>query len=119
MPGQAPHPKWAFSEAAVLCLRDHPPAQTDLARMANKHGTGNALTGPTPQWAHAVDDRRTHHVVFERAPCCQRSGRGAAAPPAERDTPGMHLQDALDTAAAAGALNTKARRDRDTLSPAL
>jgi hypothetical protein len=119
MPGQAPHRKWAVSEAAVLCLRDHPPAQTDLACMANKHGTGNALTGLDPKWAHADDDRCTRHVVFERAPCCQRSDRGAAAPRAERDTPGMHLQDALDTVAAAAALNAKVRLGRDTLCPAL
>jgi len=31
----------------------------------------------------------------------------------------MHLQDALDTAAAAAALNAKVRLGRDTLSPAL
>jgi transposase len=36
--------KWAFSEAAVLFLRDHPAGQTYLARIARKHGKGKALT---------------------------------------------------------------------------
>ena len=36
--------KWAFSEAAVLFLRNHPAGQKYLARVENKHGTGKALT---------------------------------------------------------------------------
>jgi transposase len=36
------HLKWAFSEAAVLFLRDHPAAQKYLARLENKHGKGKA-----------------------------------------------------------------------------
>src|SRR5262249_58147987 len=31
------HLKWAFAEAAVLCLRDHPAAQKYLARLEQKH----------------------------------------------------------------------------------
>jgi transposase len=38
------HLKWAFSEAAVLCLRDHPAGQKLLARLEKKHGKGKALT---------------------------------------------------------------------------
>src|SRR5512132_4588564 len=38
------HLKWAFSEAAVLCLRDNPAAQKLLARLEQKHGKGKALT---------------------------------------------------------------------------
>jgi transposase len=38
------HLKWAFSEAAVLCLRDNPPAQQLLARLEKKHSKGKALT---------------------------------------------------------------------------
>lgn len=34
--------QWAFSEAAVLCLRDHPAGQPDLARLEKKHGPGQA-----------------------------------------------------------------------------
>jgi transposase len=36
--------KWAFSEAAVLCLRKNPAAQKYLTRIAKKHGQGKALT---------------------------------------------------------------------------
>ena len=38
------HLKWAFSEAAVLFLRNNPAAQKYLARLEHKHGQGKALT---------------------------------------------------------------------------
>jgi hypothetical protein len=38
------HLKWAFSEAAVLCLRRNPAAQQYVARLAHKHGKAKALT---------------------------------------------------------------------------
>jgi transposase len=34
--------KWAFSEAAVLFLRNHPAGQKYLARLEHKHGKGKA-----------------------------------------------------------------------------
>ena len=34
--------KWAFSEAAVLFLRDNPAGQKYLARMEKQHGKGKA-----------------------------------------------------------------------------
>ena len=42
--------KWAFSEAAVLCLRNHPAGQTYLARFEHQPGQGQALT----VWAHKL-----------------------------------------------------------------
>jgi hypothetical protein len=45
---------WAFSEAAVLFLRDHPAGQPYLARLATQHGTGTALTVLAHQLARAV-----------------------------------------------------------------
>jgi transposase len=36
--------KWAFSEAAVLFLRDNPAGQKYLTRLEKKHGPGKALT---------------------------------------------------------------------------
>ena len=36
--------KWAFSEAAVLFLRDNSAGQKYLTRLAKKHGQGQALT---------------------------------------------------------------------------
>src|SRR6266403_5230115 len=38
------HLKWAFSEAAVLFLRDNPAAQKFLTRLEKKHSKGKALT---------------------------------------------------------------------------
>jgi transposase len=35
---------WAFSEAAVLCLRHNPAGQKSLARFETTHGKGKALT---------------------------------------------------------------------------
>ena len=38
------HLKWAFSEAAVLFLRQHPPGQKLFQRLQRKHGQGKALS---------------------------------------------------------------------------
>jgi transposase len=46
--------KWAFSEAAVLFLRDNPTGQKYLARLENKHGKGKALTILAHKLARAV-----------------------------------------------------------------
>jgi hypothetical protein len=53
--GHAPL-KWAFSEAAVLFLRDHPPGQKCLARLEKQHDTGKALTILAHTLARAVYD---------------------------------------------------------------
>jgi hypothetical protein len=87
---------WAFSEAAVLLLRDHPAAQTYLARLENKPGKGKALTGLAQQLARAVSSRLKRHVACEREQCFQGSGRGAEEPGAALDTHGMNLPEALD-----------------------
>ena len=115
--GQA-HRTGAFSAAAVVCLRDHPPAQTDLARVEKPQDKGKALTVLAHQLARAVYDRLKRPVVFEREQFCQRSWRGADAPSASLDKPGMNLPDALDTAASTASLNAKARIGRETRSPA-
>jgi transposase len=46
--------KWAFSEAAVLFLRDNPTGQKYLARLENKHGKGKPLTILAHKLARAV-----------------------------------------------------------------
>jgi transposase len=38
------HLKWAFSEASVLFLRDNPPAQRYLDKLASKHSKAKALS---------------------------------------------------------------------------
>ncbi len=48
------HLKWAFSEAAVLCLRRNPAAQQYVARLAHKHGKAKALTILAHKLARAV-----------------------------------------------------------------
>jgi transposase len=56
--------KWAFAEAAVLCLRNNPAGQKALARWERKHGKGKALTVFAPQRARAVYDMRRRETAF-------------------------------------------------------
>jgi transposase len=83
--------KWAFSEAAVLFLRNHPAAPQDLARLAPTHGQGNALTVFAHTWARAVDDRLTRDTVFDRQKFLNGSSSGAGEPTASRDDHGLSL----------------------------
>jgi transposase len=46
--------KWAFSEAAVLFLRNNPTGQKYVARLEKKHGKGKALTILAHKLARAV-----------------------------------------------------------------
>jgi transposase len=61
-----PYRTWAFSEAAVLCLRNNPAAQNDLVRLEAKPGQGKALTIFAPKLARAVSDMRTRDTTFNR-----------------------------------------------------
>jgi transposase len=65
------HLTWAFSEAAVLFLRDHPAAQKSLARLEKKHGKGKALTLLAQKLARAVYYLLKRHVAFDREPFFQ------------------------------------------------
>jgi len=58
--------KWAFSEAAVLFLRNHPAGQQYLARLEKKHGTGKALTILAQKLARAVYYMLRRDTVFDR-----------------------------------------------------
>ena len=60
------HLKWAFSEAAVLFLRDHPAAQKHLARLEKKHGKGKALTVLAHKLARAVYHMLQRQVAFDK-----------------------------------------------------
>lgn len=66
------HLKWAFSEAAVLFLRDHPAAQKSLARLERKHGKGKALTILAQQLARAVYDMLKRKVACDTDQFFQR-----------------------------------------------
>jgi transposase len=59
--------KWAFSEAAVLFLRDNPAGQKYLARLENKHGKGKALTSLAHKLARAVYYMLRRGTVFDLA----------------------------------------------------
>jgi transposase len=59
--------KWAFSEAAVLFLRDNPAGQKYLARLEKKHGQGKALTVLAQKLARAVYYMLTRDTVFDMA----------------------------------------------------
>jgi hypothetical protein len=66
------HLKWAFSEAAVLFLRDHPPAQQYLARLEKKHDKGKALTVLAHKLARGVYYMLKRHVAFDKDRSFQR-----------------------------------------------
>jgi transposase len=57
--------KWAFSEAAVLFLRNHPAGQKYLARLEKKHGAGKALTILAQKLARAVYSMLRRDIVFD------------------------------------------------------
>ena len=62
---------WAFSEAAVLFLRDHPVAQQYLARLEKKQDTGKAVTILAQKLARAVYYRLKRKVAFDTEMFCQ------------------------------------------------
>ena len=57
--------KWAFSEAAVLFLRNNAQGQKFLVRLEKKHGKGKALTILAHKLARAVYYMLTRDTVFE------------------------------------------------------
>jgi transposase len=63
--------KWAFSEAAVLFLRNNPAGQNYLARLENKHGKGKALTVLAHKLARAIYYMLKRDVVFDLDPFLQ------------------------------------------------
>jgi len=57
--------KWAFSEAAVLFLRNNPAGQQSLARLAKTHGQGTALTVLAHTLARAIDCLLKRETAFD------------------------------------------------------
>lgn len=58
---------WAFSEAAVLLLKNHEPAQKYLAKLATKHGKGKALSILAHKLGRAVYVMLKPHVACDQA----------------------------------------------------
>jgi transposase len=59
------HLKWAFSEAAVLFLRDNPAGQKLLARLEKKQSKGKALTILAHKLARAIYDMLKQKTAFD------------------------------------------------------
>ena len=57
--------KWAFSEAAVLFLRNNPAGQKHLTRLEQKHGKGKALTILAHRLARAVYYMLKRQTAFD------------------------------------------------------
>src|SRR5262249_31715189 len=62
---------WAFSEAAVLFLRNHPAGQKVLARIEKTHGKGKALTVLAHKLARAVSAMLQRQTAFDMRHFCQ------------------------------------------------
>jgi hypothetical protein len=63
------HLKWAFSEAAVLFLRNNPAGQKYMARLEKQHHKGKALTILAHKLARAVYDRLKRPTAFDMDKC--------------------------------------------------
>ena len=59
------HLTWAFSEAAVLFLRDNPAGQTLLTRLEKKHSKGKALTILAHKLARAIYYMLKRQTAFD------------------------------------------------------
>jgi hypothetical protein len=99
---------WACSEAAVLCLRDHPRGQQDLARLATPQGQGQAVTVLAHPWARAVDDLCKRDTAFDIRTFLHESWRGGGEPVASLDHRGLGRGIALCTAGLAASVNASA-----------
>jgi transposase len=80
---------WAFSEAAVLFLRNKAQGQKCLARLEQKHGQGQALTILAHKVARAVYYLLTRATVFQMDRFLNGDGSRAGEPAASRDTHGI------------------------------
>jgi hypothetical protein len=89
--------KWAFAEAAALCLHNKPAGQNYLARLEQQHAPGNAVTILAHKLARAVYAMRTHTTAFHRATCFHSSGSRGGEPHASLATQGMSLERASPT----------------------
>jgi transposase len=59
------HLKWAFSEAATLCLRHNPQGQKLLSRLEKTPGKGKALSILAHKLGRAVYDMLKRHTAVD------------------------------------------------------
>jgi hypothetical protein len=88
--GKAPL-KWAFSEAAVVCLRDHPAGRKFLTRLEKKPSQGKAVTILAQKVARAVYDMVKRKTAFAMHKFLNASGRGVGELNASLESRGMRL----------------------------
>jgi transposase len=88
------HLKWAFSEAAVLFLRNNEPGQKYLARLEQKHDKGKALSILAHKLGRAVYYMLKRKMAFDMAVFLRTYGSRVGEPGASLDTPGMSLKRA-------------------------
>ena len=74
------HLKWAFSEAAVLFLRNNPQGQKYLTRLEKKHDKGKALTILAHKLARAVYYMLKRKTAFDMDVFLRTSGSRAGEP---------------------------------------
>jgi hypothetical protein len=86
---------WAFSEAAVLLVRNPPAGPHSRARLAKHPGKGNALTVLAHPRGPAVDDRLRRETAFDLANFVSAEGRGTSTPDAARNAAGRRLRRGL------------------------
>jgi transposase len=99
------HLQWAFSEAAVLLLRDPPAGQKSLTELEQKHGSGNALTLLGQKLGRTVSSMLQRHTAFELGKFLNGSGSGVDEPHASLDHHGLSLHVVLCKACVAASLN--------------
>jgi transposase len=97
--------KWAFAEAAVLFLRDHPAGQKSLARLEKKHGPGKGFTVLAQKLARAVYDMLTRDTVFDMATFFHSEGSGVGEPAASLGHEGISRETVLCKDASTASLN--------------
>jgi len=85
------HLTWAFSEAAVLCLRDNPAGQKWLTRLEKKHSKGKALTILAHTLARAISSMLTRQTAFDLETFLHAEGRRGGALTVSLDSHGMNL----------------------------
>jgi transposase len=85
------HLKGAFSEAAILFLRNNPAGQQYLARLAKNQGKGKAWTVLAHQLARAVYSLVQRHTAFDLDQVLNEERSGAGEPDASLAPNGMSL----------------------------
>jgi hypothetical protein len=110
------HLKWAFSEAAVLFLRNNPQGQRLLTRLENKHEQGKALSILAHTLARAVYSMLKRKMAVDMEICLQTSGSRAAEPGAYLDTQRDEPDMSVLTSSLTASVNAKRRLGPVSLS---